>query len=141
MHRVFIDTDIILDLLTERTPHYIHAAKLFTLMDKGKVEGFTSPIVFANIHYILTKLTSKDFALHSLRKLKSIINILPIDEKIIELAINSSFTDFEDAIQYNTAKTGGINFLITRNKKDYKKSKISIYTAEEYLNIWVSNHD
>lgn len=138
MHRVFIDSDIILDVLAKREPFYIPAAKLFTLLDKREVSGFTSPIVFANIHYILRKAKSKEYVLQSLRTLKSFISVLPIDEKIIELALDSSFNDFEDAIQYYTAKSYEINFLITRNQKHYKQSTISICTAEEYLKIWAA---
>lgn len=136
MHKVFIDSDIIIDVLAKREPFYISAAKLFTLIDQNSIYGFMSPIVYANIHYILSKLTSKDITLKNLRKLKTIIKILAIDDKIIELALDSNFNDFEDAIQYHTAKENDIKFLITRNKKDYKKSKISICTAEEYLKIW-----
>ena len=139
MHRVFVDSDIILDVLAKRDKFYHHAAKLFTLLDKGELTGFTSPIVFANIHYILRKEKSKEYALQSLRKLKSLISILPIDEKIIELALDSSFKDFEDAVQYHTAKSYEINFIITRNKKHYKQSKISVCTAEEYLKIWAAH--
>jgi predicted nucleic acid-binding protein len=138
MSRVFIDSDIILDVLAERKPFYEPAAKLFTLMDEGDVSGFTSPIVFANIHYILSKMTSKAYALQSLRKLKSLISILSTDENIIELALESSFIDFEDAIQYYTAKSHEINFIITRNKRHYKKSRISVCDAGEYVDIWVS---
>lgn len=138
MHRVFIDSDIVLDVLAQREKFYSHAAKLFTLIDKGEVSGFTSPVVFANLHYILRKLKSKEYALKSLRKLKSFISILPVDEKIIDLALDSKFNDFEDAIQYHTAKSYEINFIITRNKKHYKQSKISVCTAEEYLKIWAA---
>ena len=141
MHRIFVDSDIILDVLAKRDKFYPHAAKLFTLLDKGEVSGFTSPIVFANIHYILRKEKSKEYALQSLRKLKSLISILPIDDKIIELALDSTFNDFEDAVQYHTAKSFEINFIITRNKKHYKQSKISVCTAEEYLKIWASQVD
>jgi predicted nucleic acid-binding protein len=141
VHRVFVDSDIILDVLAQREEFYTHAAKLFTLIDKGDVSGFTSPIVFANIHYILRKEKSKEYALQSLRKLKSFISILPVDEKIIELALDSTFKDFEDAIQYHTAKSYEINFIITRNKKHYKHSKISVCTAEEYLKNWASQTD
>jgi len=136
MHRVFIDSDIILDILAKRENFYVPAAKLLTLIEKNEIAGYTSPIVFANIHYILSKLTSKEFSLKSLRTLKSIFTVLPIDETIIELALNSDFNDFEDAIQYHTALSNDIKFLITRNKKDYKKSNISVCTADEYLKIW-----
>lgn len=138
MHRVFIDSDIILDVLAHRSKFYKPAAKLFTLIDKGSVFGFTSPNVFANIHYILSKLASPKQAIRGLRKLRYLISILSTDEKIIDLALDSSFIDFEDAIQYYTAKSHEINFIITRNKKHYKKSEISVCTAEEYLNIWTA---
>ena len=132
MKKVFVDSDIILDLLAKRDPNYIYAAELFTLIDQQKIIGFTSPIVFANLHY-LRKNTSNLFALKSLRKLKTLIKILPVDEKVIEQSLNSEFTDFEDAIQYFTAVNNGISIILTRNKVDYKKSKILIATAEEYL--------
>ncbi|MDP2364876.1 MAG: PIN domain-containing protein [Ignavibacteria bacterium] len=136
MIKLFIDSDIILDLLAQREPHYIHAAKLFTLIDQQKIIAFTSPLIFANLHYLLKKLTSNVSALKNLRKLKTLINILPVDERVIEQSLNSEFNDFEDAIQYFTAINNGINLILTRNKVDYKKSKITISTAEEFLKNW-----
>lgn len=136
MIRLFVDSDVILDLLTKREPHFEHAAKLFTLIDQQKVKAYTSPLIFANLHYLLKKLTSNTTALKSLRKLKTLINILPVDERIIEQALNSEFNDFEDAIQYFTSVNNGINLLLTRNKVDYKKSKITISTPEEFLKTW-----
>jgi len=133
---LFVDSDVILDLLAKREPHYIHSAKLFTLIDQQKVTAYTSPLVFANLHYLLKKLTSNTSALKSLRKLKTLINVLPIDERVINQALNSEFNDFEDAIQYFTAINNGIDLIITRNKADYKKGKITISTAEEFLKTW-----
>lgn len=73
-----------------------------------------------------------------MRKLKTLVNILPVDERVIEQALNSDFTDFEDAIQYFTAVNNGINVLLIRNKVDFKKSKIPIATAEEFLKSWAT---
>lgn len=140
MIKLFVDSDIILDLLAKREPHYIHAAKLFTLIDQQKVTAFTSPIVFANLHYLLKKKTSNQSALKSLRKLKTLINVLPTNERIIEQTLNSEFKDFEDAIQYFTSVNNSINLIITRNVKDYKKGKISVSTAEEFIMTWEIEH-
>ncbi|MBU1096405.1 MAG: PIN domain-containing protein [Bacteroidetes bacterium] len=136
MIKIFVDSDIILDLLAQREPYFEHAAKLFTLIDQQKIEAYTSPLIFANLHYLLKKQTSNASALKSLRKLKTLINILPVDERVIEQALNSEFSDFEDAIQYFTAVNNGIILLLTRNKVDYKKSKIAISTSEEFLKTW-----
>jgi len=133
MKKIFIDSDIILDLLAKREPYYIYSAKLFTLIDQGKLTAYTSPIVFANLHYLLKKNSSNSLALKNLRKLKTFLNVLPVDERVIEQSLNSEFNDFEDAIQYFTAVNNGIKIILTRNKTDYKKSKILILTAEEFL--------
>ncbi len=136
--KLFVDSDVILDLLAKREPYYVYSSKLFTLIDKGEITAFTSPLIFANLHYLLSKLNSNASALKSLRKLKTFVHILPIDEKVIEQSLNSDFNDFEDAIQYFTAVNNGIKLLLTRNKRDYKKSKITILTAEEFLKTWKS---
>jgi len=133
MTKLFIDSDIILDLLAKREPYYIYSSRLFTLIDKKEILAYTSPLIIANLHYLLRKMTSNASALKNLRKLKTLVNILPIDDKVIEQSLNSDFNDFEDAIQYFTAVNNGINLLLTRNKRDYKKSKITILTAEEFL--------
>jgi predicted nucleic acid-binding protein len=133
MIKLFVDSDIILDLLAEREPHYIHAARLFTLINQNKIIAYTSPLIFAYLHYLLKKQTTNSVALKSLRKLKTLINILPIDERVIEQSLNSEFNDFEDAIQYYTAVNNGITLIITRNKIDYRRSKIDVLTAEEFL--------
>jgi predicted nucleic acid-binding protein len=133
MTKLFVDSDIILDLLAKREPHYTYSSRLFTLIDKKEIIAFTSPLIIANLHYLLKKMTSNASALKSLRKLKTFVNILPIDDKVIDQSLNSDFNDFEDANQYFTAVNNGLTLLLTRNKRDYKQSKISVLTAEEFL--------
>jgi predicted nucleic acid-binding protein len=135
MEKVFVDSDIILDLLAKREPFYQYAAELFLLVEKKKIKAYVSPIIITNLHYVLSKLKNKKQAIKSLQKLKLLVKILPVDEKIVELALASDFNDFEDAIQYYTAKESRIDYLITRNKKDYKRADITVMTAEEYLEI------
>lgn len=133
MRKVFIDTDIVLDLLTAREPHYIHAAKLFTLLNDGKLEGFVSSLIFSNLYYILRKQLGHKKAVEILKKLKAQVTILSVDESIVKLSLASDFKDFEDAIQYYTAKKNRIKSLLTRNTKDYTKASISVMSAEDFL--------
>ena len=79
-------------------------------------------------------------SLTNLKYLKSLVDILPVDQNTIEFALNSSFNDFEDAIQYYCAEQNGLKYLITRNKKDYKKAKINILDAQEYLSMWFTHN-
>ena len=138
MERVFVDSDIILDLLAKWEPFYRYAAELFLAVEKGRIEVYVSPIIITNLHYILRKLKNKAQAIKNLQRLKLLVKIIPVDEKIVELALASDFNDFEDAIQYYTARENGIAHLLTRNKKDYKRADINVMTAEEYLEIFNS---
>ena len=133
MEKVFVDTDNALDLLSERMPHYIHAARLFTLADKGVLSVYVSSLSFSNLNYLLSRQFSQIDARRILNKFKVLANVLPVDEKIIGLSLNSDFKDFEDAIQYFTAVENSLNTLVTRNLKDFKSAKIAVMTAEDYL--------
>jgi predicted nucleic acid-binding protein len=133
MDKVFIDTDIALDLLSKREPHYAAAARLFTMSDKGKLEICVSSLSFSNLHYLLTRQYNATESRRILNSFKVLVKVLAVDDKIIDLALSSTFADFEDAIQYFTAIEHGISMLLTRNLKDYAKSKIAVLTAEAYL--------
>ncbi len=133
MKRLLIDTDVVLDLLTAREPHLAPAQALFSELDHGKTQGFVSALTFPNVHYILRREISNPEAVRALEKLRSVVGILPVDEKIIALALASRFKDFEDAVQYYTAVQNGMSCLITRNVRDYKGSDFPILTPAEYL--------
>jgi predicted nucleic acid-binding protein len=133
LEKIFIDTDIVLDLLSGRQPHYDYAAELFSGADNSTFKLYVSSLTFANVNYILAKQITPARARKLLLKLKSIVNVLAVNDKVIGLALASDFRDFEDAIQYHTAIENGINTLLTRNLKDFKKSEIAIMTAQQYL--------
>lgn len=130
---VFVDTDIILDLLTRREPFYQAAARLFSLVERGEVKACVSSLTFANLFYILRKELSAPKAIDVLKKLRQLVTVLAVDDKCVVLALDGGFSDFEDAIQYQTALSKGIACLITRNIKDYRKPVITVCTAEEFL--------
>ena len=134
MTKVFLDTDVILDVLLKRS-HHRAAAVLLSRIENQQYHGYTTPIVFANIHYIVTRQVGKQKSLQNLRRLRKIITILPIDEKIVDGALLSDAKDFEDAIQYVTAQRYGIDFIVTRNKRDYEASGVPALTAEEFLEV------
>jgi len=133
MNKLLIDTNIILDLLAKRYPFYDFAAELFSLADSNKVELYTSSISIINTNYILSKILSEKEVREILRKFRILVEVLPCDGKIIDLGLNSSFKDYEDAVQYFTAIESQMDIIITRNLKDFKNSKIPVLTAEEFL--------
>lgn len=133
MEKVFVDTDIILDLLGAREPFYKSAAILFSKADNNKVKIYVSSLSFANLNYILSKQYSANQARKILLKFKALVNVLSVSDKIIDLALSSDFKDFEDGTQYFTAIENNIDIFLTRNLKNFKNAKVSVMTAEQYL--------
>ncbi len=134
MKKLLIDTNIIIDLLAKREPFYTEAAMLFTLADKQKLTLCVSSLSFANVNYILLQSKKAEEAKQILRKLKLIVDVLSLDEKIIGLALNDNeFRDFEDALQYYSAIESSAEIIITRNLKDFQKVKLPVMSAAQYL--------
>lgn len=131
--RVFIDTNIMLDLLGERNPFYEPIAKIATLAEKGIIKMVVSPISFATVNYFLSKYENSKIAREKLRKFKIISEVCSLDEQTIEKGLNSLIEDFEDALQYFNATESECEIIITRNGKDFKKSLLPVMTAEEFL--------
>lgn len=133
MKNVFLDTNIVLDLLARRMPFYSGAATLFSLADKKEITLSISALCLADSNYILSRYLSQDEVRTILRKFRVLVNVLPLDDKITDLALNSDFNDFEDAIQYYTAVANEQDLIITRNQPDFKESKLPVMTADEFL--------
>ncbi len=134
MTKLFIDTNIVIDLIAKRGAFYQSAADLFSIADLGEVKLSVSSLTFANPNYILSRQKSKVQAKEILRKFKILVRVLKLDDKVVELALNDSdFPDFEDALQYFTALENKQDILITRNLRDFKNAKLPVMTAEEYL--------
>lgn len=133
MSRIFLDTNVILDLLGERIPFFNAIAKVATLADQKKLALIVSPLSFTTIDYVLKKYESSESVLNKLRKFTVICEVCEVNEETINKALNSNIKDFEDAVQYYTALQSNCSIIITRNGNDFKDSIIPIMTAEEYL--------
>jgi predicted nucleic acid-binding protein len=135
MEKVFVDTNIVLDLLAKRDDFYEAAQELFSKSDNEEIELYVSALTIANTHYLLTTRYKADDVRKIIIKFKILVKVLPTDDKIIDLALASDFKDFEDAMQYHTALENNLDVVITRNKRDFKNTKLPVFTAEEYVNL------
>lgn len=133
MSKIFVDTDVCIDLLSGRQPFNKMAEQLFSLADNENIAICVSALSFANIDYVLRSQYSSSFSRQSLAKFKAIVNVLPVGSKTIDLAIASNFNDFEDAIQYYCAIEHNLTTIVTRNINDYKKATIRVVTPETYI--------
>lgn len=135
MTKVFVDTDVCIDLLSGRKPFNSTAEILFSLADSGKIKIYVSSLSFSNIDYVLRSQYSTTHSRQIIGKFKTLVNVLPVDSKTIDLAVASDFNDFEDAIQYCCAIENSLTTIVTRNIKDYKKSIIKVLTPESFISL------
>jgi len=133
MSKVFVDTDVCIDLLSGRKPFQYAAEMLFSMANSGKLKIYVSSLSFSNIDYILRSQYNPINSRMILAKFKTLVHVLAVDDEIINLAIGSDFSDFEDAIQYFCAIQNGLDIIITRNLSDYKKSVIKVIPPETFL--------
>jgi len=136
MTRIFLDSDVILDFLAEREPHYDSAARVFLKIQKREYVAVTTPIVYANLFYLLGRRFRPAQAILLLRKLRLLLGVVSVDEETVEEALASEFKDFEDALQYYAALSGKVDVLLTRNKKDYRLAKdVTVLSPAEFLSF------
>ena len=131
--KIFIDSDVILDVLLHRDPFFIDSQRVFSQIELNKVEGFTSSLILANCHYIFENLKNKQKADNAIQKLRSILTILPFADKEIGESLASPFKDFEDGIQHFIATNSNIRVLITRNIKDFSTSGLTVMTPKDFI--------
>ncbi len=136
MKKILIDTDVILDLFFDRKPFSDDAALIFSYCEKNILQGFVTPVIISNLYYLLRKTNSHEKVIEKLKQLLSILHILQMDSSVVELAINSKFTDFEDALQnFAAVHHGKIEAIITRNIKDYRKGEIGVFPPHNFIRL------
>ncbi len=131
--RLFMDTNVMLDLLGERAPFYDAAARIASLADRGQLNLIVSALSYPTIYYLLSKFEDHGVVKEKLRKFRAVAETSDLTDNVIDKGLSSGFSDFEDAMQYHCALNANCNVLITRNEKDFKDSGISVMTPAEYL--------
>jgi len=133
-NKLFLDTNVVIDLLGEREPYYESAARIATIADRGKIQLIVSALTYSTVYYLLSIFEDKEVVKEKIRKFKVIAETSDLTDKIIDKGLSSKFSDFEDSLQYYCAVKMDCNILITRNGKDFKESDIPVLTPDEYLN-------
>ena len=136
--KLFVDTNVMLDLIAHREPFYGDTVKLFSLVDRGEIGATVAAMSYSTCAYVLeNKMTHEELSL-ALRLFSSIVSVAAVDEKVVRKAIaeDCRFTDIEDAMQYYAAIQAGCDYIITRNQKDFRNSTIPVMSTKEFLDFY-----
>ncbi|HOE08162.1 MAG TPA: PIN domain-containing protein [Treponemataceae bacterium] len=131
---LFLDTNIILDILLARDPFALKSMELLQEAEKMKCSVYISASSATDIFYLLSKYLKDKQTVYSIfGELLNIVTIADVTDSIVRRSYNENWDDFEDAVQYNCAKSIHSEYIITRNKRDFTKSDIPVLSPEEYL--------
>lgn len=134
MKKIFVDTNILVDLISDRKPHSKFAIALFAIAETEKVKLYASSHSIATTHYLLKKHIDEKELRQILLGLLDYVSIISVDEHIIKRGLKSKHKDFEDSIQILSALSiDKMDCIVTRDLKDFKDTEIPVFSPDNIL--------
>lgn len=130
---LFIDTNVLMDILATREEFYADSERVWSLVETGRVKGFVSALTVANLHYLLRRAKGLAAARSAVGVLRNIFALVPLDAQVVREAIEAEIDDFEDAIQFFSALRAEADVLITRNARHFPTGDLPIQAPGEFL--------
>ncbi|EDX74480.1 hypothetical protein MC7420_4004 [Coleofasciculus chthonoplastes PCC 7420] len=132
--KILIDTNVVIDLISEREPFVEEAVRLFQKIEQGNLEGYIAATTITNIFYIIRKIEGRAVALEAIKQLLSGLRLCSVDRQTIETALSFDLIDFEDGIQLACATLSQLDGIVTRDREDFLNSPLPVYSPTELLN-------
>jgi len=133
--KVLVDTNVVLDVLLDRHPFAKAAARVFALVEESRIEGFLCATTVTTVDYLLGQALSPREARAALQRLLDLFEIAPVNHPVLEQALGSDVSDFEDAVIEQSARVVSADAIATRNLKDFKKSSVTAMDPPELLSV------
>jgi predicted nucleic acid-binding protein len=130
---VFLDTNVLMDVLLERKPFVVESRKVWFLAERGRIRGLLSALTFANVYYIVRKIRGPEAATTMMKMLRDSFSPVALDEQILNQAMDAGFADFEDAIQYFSALRADAACLLTRDPTHFPRSHLPVLSPADFL--------
>jgi predicted nucleic acid-binding protein len=139
--KLLLDTNVVLDLLMDRAPFADWAVELFAKVENGVVAGYLCGTTVTTVFYLAAKTLGVARARQETGKLLEIFKVAPVNRAILKAALAIGFDDFEDAVIHEAACQVGADAIVTRNQKDFRKSRLLVYSSEEMVKILASDRE
>ena len=130
---MLFDTNVLLDLLLDREPFSLNAARCFSMVETGEIEGWLCASTVTTLHYLIGKAVGAGKALDAISLVLSLFEIAPVNKTILENALLLPFKDFEDAVLHEAARYSNVEVIVTRNIAGFKTSTLPVKLPEYLL--------
>jgi len=131
--KLFIDTNVVLDVLAQREPWFDDSARLLAYIEQNGATGHIAAHTLTTLHYLLAKHLGQQKTAAILIDLTALLRVEPVDLQVLQQALALGWRDFEDAVQAVTAAQCPADYLVTRNPRDFKQSLVPVITPSEFL--------
>ncbi len=131
--RVLVDTNLVLDVLLDRRPFAEAATQVFALVEESRIEGFLCATTITTVDYLLGQALAPEKARDALKKLLDLFEIAPVNRPVLEQALRSGISDFEDAVLEQAGRLVAADAITTRNIRDFEKSTVTVYDPGELI--------
>jgi len=139
--KVFVDTNVVLDVFLERHPFYDDSFVIFQLANLKRIKGYLSAASITDIFYFVRKQRrNSEDVYRMMDKLTTLFSVAPVSEKTIADALALRWKDFEDAVQYMAATESGVDYIVTRNAADYEMSGVPCMSPADFIAYFNAHH-
>ena len=135
MTRVFLDTNVLLDVLLHREPFVHDSARVLNRGFKGEIALYSTPLSFSTCMFVARKMLGYANALEALKILEHHINVATMDSTQLHEALYAVAPDFEDMLQYCAALAAGCSHIVTRNEQHFPQSGIIVLSPTDFMQL------
>lgn len=128
-----LDTNVVLDVLLDRTAFVDQSSQILDLVERGTVTGLLCATTITTLAYLAGKAVGKQQATKQIRQLLSLFEVAPVTRAVLDAALASKAPDFEDAVLAEAALQAGAHAIITRNLRDFAHSPVRAHTPAQWL--------
>ena len=133
--RVLFDTNVVLDVLLNRQPHAQLAIRLFDRVADRRLDGLLGATTVTTIYYLATKAVGRAAATRHVRALLALFEVAAVTRAVLEGALGSELSDFEDAVLLEAGRNADAEGIVTRVPVGYENGGLAVYTPEELLAV------
>lgn len=131
--KALIDTNVIVDVLTGREPFFADSASVLDQAERGEFVAWTCATTVTTVFYLVRRHLGTQATIAKIKDLIAICPVAPVNQSVVDSALNSRFADFEDAVLHHSAVLAGADCIVTRNEADFRESSLVVYSPAQFL--------
>jgi len=131
--KILFDTNVVLDVLFDRSPYAESAARLFVSVECKQIDGLLGATTVTTLHYLAAKAIGASRANRHLETLLSLFDVAPVDKEVLAAALSLDFRDYEDAVLHEAGRRAGAAGIVTRDREGFRKGRLKVYEPHELV--------